>query len=449
MASAAETMARLAGMPEVRLLMSRTPLFWVNRSIRRAQDALPALPLGLADIMDAEARLARFAPLLSGVFEDTRAAGGIIESALMRVPRFQQEMRSRFGLDLPGGLWVKADHALPVAGSIKARGGIYEVLVLAESIAFKHGLLRADEPYTRLLAPDARALFGKHTIAVASTGNLGLSVGVMGAALGFKTRVHMSVQAKPWKKERLRRRGVTVVEHPADVTEAARLGRQMAAQDPLAHFVDDENSPQLFLGYSVAALRLKKQLPEAGVQVDAGHPLFVYLPCGLGGAPCGITFGLKHAFGDAVRCFLAEPLEAPCVLLGMLTGFEVPVSVYDIGLRNETEADGLAVATPSRFIGPFAMALVSGCYTVSDEDLFRFVYLLDRAEGMRVEPSAAAGVAGLLRLLMEEPGRSYASAPDLSPHMGRANHIIWTTGGSAVPAEEYEKMRARGAALFA
>ncbi len=432
----------------IRMLSDRRPGLWISPYQAETDQVLQTLPLKFEDILDAESRLSRFAPLLAVTFNELGPSGGIIESDLVPAPEMQSMMADFFHVPLKGRLLVKTDHALPVAGSVKARGGMYEVLCFAERIALRHGLIGPGEPYTVLLGSRAREIFSRYTISVGSTGNLGLSIGITGSALGFSAVVHMSAEAKEWKKARLREKGVHVIEHTGDYSAAVKAGRAMAADDPCCHFVDDENSAELFLGYSVAALRLKKQLDELDMPVDEGHPLFVYIPCGVGGAPGGITFGLKHVFGDAVQCFFAEPVESPCMTLGLAAGFESGLSIYDIGLSNRTAADGLAVAKASEFAGRMIRNLVSGCFTVSDDDMFRCLSLLERSSGMRIEPSAAAGFLGPVYLNSGEEIQLYAASHGLAQSIDNAIHVVWTTGGSLVPSSEFKIFRARGEALL-
>ncbi|MGO4331630.1 D-serine ammonia-lyase [Cupriavidus sp. 2TAF22] len=431
-------------------LSTATPLLWCNPG---RTDAPPAAqPAGersisLADIRAAQARLRRFAPLLATLFPELARTGGTIESPLLAAPGMQQ------ALGLPhelGRLWIKADHSLPVAGSIKARGGIHEVLEFAETLALEHGLVGpgrdAPPDYLALGAPAARALFGRYQVAVGSTGNLGLSIGVMASALGFRAAVHMSADAKAWKKARLRSRGVEVVEHAGDYEEAVAAGRRQAQHDPFTYFVDDERSLSLLLGYGAAALHLREQLAARDILVDAAHPLFVYLPCGVGGAPAGITFGLRQLLGPHVHCFFAEPTQSPCFLVQMAAQDGNP-SVYDAGLTNLTEADGLAVPRASELAAGVMRPLLSGVFTVADDTLFRHLALAWRSEGVRIEPSAAAGFSGPRMLCESEAGRAYLARHQLDAVMPQAMHLVWTTGGLFVPQAEYQAFLDKAAAL--
>ncbi|MCM3710560.1 D-serine ammonia-lyase [Sporosarcina luteola] len=415
--------------PLLQQISEKQEVLWRNPMNGDSSTGISRSGITAADVKDASERLKRFAPYIAKVFPETAKENGIIESPITAIPKMKEALASTYETVIPGKLLLKQDNALPISGSIKARGGIYEVLKHAETLALAHGLIKQDGDYTKFAEPEFRNLFAKHKIAVGSTGNLGLSIGIMSAKLGFNVTVHMSADAKQWKKDLLREKGVTVVEYADDYSKAVEEGRRQAEADPLCHFVDDENSLDLFLGYAVAGERVAAQLKESGILVDGNSPLFVYLPCGVGGGPGGVAFGLKLQFGDNVQCFFAEPTHSPCMTIGMMTGLHDKVSVADFGLDNQTAADGLAVGTASAFVGKKMEPLLEGCYTIGDDTMFELLSMIADTEDIRLEPSALAGMTGPIQAIHNEV--PLANAPS-------ATHLVWATGGGMVPEAEMD-----------
>ena len=185
------------------------PSLWCNPTYAPQRD-----DEAQADLQQAVENWQMLAPLLQLLFPELESTAGVIASDLIEV----DDMRAPLGYQDRsfGRLFVKADHALPVAGSVKARGGIYEVLMTAINDARSSGFLGKDEPVSALTGAAAHDFFAQRTIAVGSTGNLGLSVGIAARTLGYNAVVHMSSDAKKWKIERLRRYGVKVKQHRGD-----------------------------------------------------------------------------------------------------------------------------------------------------------------------------------------------------------------------------------------
>lgn len=423
--------------PLVANLVQLKETAWFNPNITSLTDGLSYVTLSEQDVKDASDRLARFAPYLCKAFPETAVTKGIIESEVVAIPNMRAALESRYQHKITGSLFLKKDSHLPISGSIKARGGVYEVLTHAEKLAIENGLLTEKDDYTKLFSERFTQFFSRYSIAVGSTGNLGLSIGIISAKLGFKVSVHMSSDAREWKKQKLRSHGVNVIEYQQDYSVAVEKGRKAAESDPNCFFIDDENSKTLFLGYAVAGERLKKQFTEMNIKVDKQHPLFVYLPCGVGGGPGGVAFGLKLAFGDDVHCIFAEPTHSPCMFLGVYTGLHDHISVQDIGIDNITAADGLAVGRPSGFVGRAMERLIDGYYTINDQEMYDLLGLLNQQQHIQLEPSALAGMLGLLHV---EKNSTYLERIKVSPEiLTNATHLVWATGGGMVPEEEMGK----------
>jgi len=420
--------------PLLEQLIQLNEVCWFNPNSTSLEQGLPYVGLNERDIQDASARLARFAPYIEKAFPETAISNGVIESELVAIPEMKSVLERTYSTSITGRLMLKKDSHLPISGSIKARGGIYEVLAHAESLAIREGLLSPEDDYTKLFSQEFQAFFQQYSIAVGSTGNLGMSIGIMSAQLGFSVSVHMSADAREWKKNKLRAHGVNVVEYEQDYGVAVEQGRKEALHDPNCFFIDDENSKTLFLGYSVAGERVKAQFDEQGIVVDKDHPLFVYLPCGVGGGPGGVAFGLKMAFGDHVHCIFAEPTHSPCMLLGVHTGLHDGISVQELGIDNITAADGLAVGRASGFVGRAMERLLDGYYTLSDEHMYRLLGQLAQSEGIKLEPSALAGMLGPVHV---EQDQAYHQQHNLTPNqLSQATHLVWATGGGMVPEVE-------------
>ena len=465
-------------------LQTHQPCCWINTEGIRAtrtpdqlQQHLSTLPLTSVDLQQAHDRWTRLIPVLQALFP-TEAPDGRITSPLRPASTAFQAL---LGLPPSNTLYIKEDNKLAVCGSVKARGGLYETFAFAEKI--NNDWILDDDSQISLLSAIQEGLMEDYQVVVGSTGNLGLSVGLAASAMGMKSTIHMSNDAKQWKKDLLQERGSIVHEHVGSYGVAVEEGRKAAELDANAHFVDDETSTTLFLGYAAAALELKTQ-----ITLTEEQNLVVYIPCGVGGAPSGICWGLKQVFGTQVTVLFAEPTHAPCVLLAMggatkdwavekdagAMGVAMGVATkdwavekekegvdaggekakigrmttcFDLGLDVKTEADGLACGAASPLCCAMVQELCAGIFTVDDAQLFvRLAQLVEmEGEDAFMEPSCCAALEGPGHLLWVSKNGATEEERELCAELLEGSvHVVWATGGALVPMEERSKFVERG-----
>ena len=117
-------------------VLAKKETLWINpyKLPFEMVDGLSQLAVSDDDIADAEARLARFAPFIKISFPETVETDGLIESPLREIKNMQIQLGGYADAKLSGRLFLKMDSHLAIAGSVKARGGIYEVLKHAENL---------------------------------------------------------------------------------------------------------------------------------------------------------------------------------------------------------------------------------------------------------------------------------------------------------------------------
>lgn len=97
-----------------------------------------------------------------------------------------------------------------------------------------------------------------------------------------------------------------------------------------------------------------------------------------------------------------------------------------MGIDNITAADGLAVGRASGFVGRAMERLIDGYYTIDDQELYNLLSLLNKEEGIQLEPSALAGMTGAIHV---SQAKDYLQGLSLdSQKMHNATHLVWATG---------------------
>lgn len=330
---------------------------------------------------------------------------------------------------------------MPISGSIKARGGIYEVLAHAEKLALEAGLLTLDDDYSKLLSPEFKQFFSQYSIAVGSTGNLGLSIGIMSARIGFKVTVHMSADARAWKKRNCAAMALRSWNMSKIMVLPSRKDVKQRSLTRTVSLLMTKIPARCSLGIPSLASVLKRNLPSKAVSSMLITLCLsicrVVLAVVLVASHSGLNWRLAIMFTA-----FAEPTHSPCMLLGVHTGLHDQISVQDIGIDNLTAADGLAVGRASGFVGRAMERLLDGFYTLSDQTMYDMLGWLAQEEGIRLEPSALAGMAGPQRVCASV---SYQQMHGFSAEQLRnTTHLVWATGGGMVPEEEMNQYLAKG-----
>ncbi|EIJ68170.1 pyridoxal-phosphate dependent enzyme [Pasteurella bettyae] len=85
--------------------------------------------------------------------------------------------------------------------------------------------------------------------------------------------------------------------------------------------------------------------------------------------------------------------------------------------------------------------LIDGYYTISDQEMYDLLSLLNKTENIKLEPSALSAMVGAVRMQNKE----YLQRMQFSEsQLKNGTHVVWATGGGMVPEDEMKKYLSLG-----
>jgi threonine dehydratase len=279
--------------------------------------------------------------------ENIRAAVRLIDPVFLNTPQYHADSLSRL---LGTRIVVKVETANPIR-SFKGRG--------AEYLASK-------------IPP-------KTTLITASAGNFGQAMAYACSRRNIALTVYASVNANPLKLERMRTLGATVVLQGDDF-DAAKIEAKRVAAGIGVRLVEDGLDVETGEGAGTI-----------GWELAGGQEQFdtVLLPLGNGALACGVGRYLKDVRPE-IRVVAVQSAGAPAMLESWR---QKRVVSFD---SISTIADGIGVRIPIPECVQDMEGVIDDGLFVKDATLIEAMRLVHEHLGIVLEPSGAAGLAGIL-----------------------------------------------------
>jgi threonine dehydratase len=291
--------------------------------------------------------------------ENVREAARLIDPIFLHTPQYHADSLSRL---LGTKILVKVETANPIR-SFKGRG--------AEYLASKF--------------PKGAKLL------TASAGNFGQAMAYACGRRGIDLTVYASVNANPFKLERMRMLGAAVVLHGEDFDEA-KIEAKRVARATGVRMVEDGFDAETGEGAGTIGI----ELADWKEQLDA-----VFLPLGNGALACGVGRYLKDVRPD-IRVVAIQSEGAPAMLESWR---QKKVVRFD---AISTIADGIGVRIPIPECVRDMEGIIDDGILVKDASLIEAMRLAREHLGLVLEPSGAAGLAAILENQERFRGQSVA-----------------------------------------
>lgn len=223
-------------------------------------------------------------------------------------------------------------------------------------------------------------------VVATSSGNHAQALSAAGRLLGTPVTLAMPKDAPPFKVERARAHGATIVHYDRYRDDEREVGATLARERSavMVHPFDD---PQIIAGQSTVGLELFEQAESLGARIDA-----LMVPCGGGGLTAGVALAARYA-SPLTKVCTVEPEHYDDTARSLRGG---RIVANDMGAAHPTLCDALMVAQPGQLTFEINRRLVAESLVVSDAAVREALALLTREMRLIVEPAGAIGLAALL-----------------------------------------------------